>query len=346
MKKIGKLGLFLFLGLGIAYTFLDIASSAGPSGSSRGPKAILANVPINGGKDSAKVILSGDAAFNTVLFVSPDKKWLFYGVQRDNGKKWEWGIIDPSNAGRSIKYAGSTNNGFGVIDVVWSPQSNEVAVGLGYKRVDVRWIRVSIAAHDAEAAKICSDMASTANNEVAEIVSKSGRSQYPVWGANGRYYATGYLARKDNVVTFQSGGSTSGMYEPVYRLELYDSTKDYYLVLVDNVAKMAHAFKDNRYIESFPVAARTVMGWLIMSRPDARLIAAKKFPVDVDSKGMSTIDKPTKLVQFRWVGIDLGKGKVTGVYKMARGMLIRIRRDKTTEVVFVETNVAYKAARK
>ena len=340
MKNTCKVGLFVFLGFGITHTFLKSASSASSSRPTRSPRAVLGAVPINGIKGSARVVLSAENPSNTLLLVSPDKRWLFYRVQREGGKKWEWGIIDPSNADRSIKYTGPTSNGFLAYDVVWSPQSNEVAVGLGYRTVAARWVRVGVAKYDPEAAKICSDMASTPGNEVEDIVSKGGYSPSPVWGTDGQYYPSERLARRDNVVTFQSRGVVASR-DPASRLDMSVDGRNY-TVLLDNIGKMAHAFKDGRYVESFPVAGRTVKGWWLLSRGDGQLIAARQFPVAIDSKGTATV-KPSVRTAQRWVGIDIGTGRIVGVYEIARGILIRIQRDKMTEVVFVETPAAKKS---
>lgn len=340
MKRIMMLGLLVVCGFGGVHALLNAASAASSSKPRRSPSAILADVETNAVKGSAHTVFSTKQGVRgSFLSVAPNRKLLCYFRRYDNGKKWELGIVDPSQPDRAIKYAGSASNGFCLTQVVWSPQSSEVALALGYNWTGTRWIRVGTAKSDSGFAKTCADMASIPDSEVEELTLKGGSVDMPVWGANGQFYRGQWLARKDGVVKCQPW-ETSPVYDSATRAGLFigdDAYDEAYTVLVDNSARMAHAFKNDRYVESFPVAGQIVNGWWLLSRPEGRLIAARRFKVHIERKRSPTGKLgPLIPAQLRWVAVDLGAGRINYVYKMERGILIRLTKDNVVKAVFID----------
>jgi hypothetical protein len=261
------------------------------------------------------------------LSVSPDRSRLCYSVRRDNGM-WEWAIMDPSVPDLKIRYSGQSSNEFGVIGTVWSPQSGEVSVGLGYASVVERWVRVSATAHDPKMASMCSEMVSADSEKTDNIVMKGGHSPWPAWGCNGRYYEKSHLAAKDNVTAFQRGESRAATGGATKRT-LYCGDKAY-TVLIDNGSGAAHAFKGYKYLGSCRVAGQSVGGWYLLSRPDGHVVAVKQLLV-VDT---SVVD-PGRRGTWEWVAADLGPGRVQCVFDMKRGALVYIAGKQSTRVILL-----------
>jgi len=316
--------------MAFAFAAKTCSADTAPSGK---PSEILTHAAASAVAITPTVVASAENASAVFISVSPDKRLVSCAVQYVARDAWEFVIVQPNSPGKRLRYAGQAKTGFGVFAIVWSPSGDEMAVGVGYRDAIVRWVRVRTDTFDPAFARTCREMAGT-SEDIDLLVAKNQRTEWPVWGVNGQFYATPRDAAKDGTTRFQPGNASPSD-DGASRVTLFEKERTF-TVLVDNVERMAHAFAGNRYIESFPVVAGPQGGWWFVTHRTGGIVGARQFAAATSPSDPAKTDL-AKPAEWHWVKVDLGSGVVCSRYEMRTGPMVVMRDGTQYKVALIDT---------